>query len=116
MRDADEITMFYDLCSDRMRELLTALARDPDTARPFGEIEDLLRWPRRRIASMLGGVARLRRGAFAGRRPYRLSDEIDTQSGRWEIWVDRIQADAIRATAVTAPGTGDDASPSSSRG
>jgi hypothetical protein len=96
MRDPDEIAQFYDLCSDLMRELLDALARDPDDRRPLGAIEDALAWPTRRIASMLGGVARLRIGAFDGRRPYHLGDETETVSGRWEIWVDGVQSGAIR--------------------
>lgn len=95
MSDPDEIVHFYDLCSDLMRELLVFLARDPGVRRPFGVAEDALSWPRRRIASMLGGVFRLRRGAFDGRRPYHLADETSV-SGRWEIWVDNAQAVAIR--------------------
>lgn len=96
MVDHDEIAQFYDLCSDLMRTLLDALARDPGVRRPFGAVEDRLSWPPRRIASMLGGVARMRIGAFDGRRPYHLGDEIHSSSGRWEIWVDTVQAAAIR--------------------
>ncbi len=97
MSEPDEIARFYDFCSDLMRELLDALRRDPDTPRPFGVIEDQLAWPRRRIASMLGGVARLRVGAFHRQRPYHLADERQSASGRWEIWVDAAQAAAIAA-------------------
>lgn len=97
MRDPDEIARFYDFCSDLMRELLDTLRLSPDTPRPFGVIEDQLGWPRRRIASMLGGVARLRIGAFNRERPYHLADESQTVSGRWEIWVDGAQSDAIAA-------------------
>lgn len=95
MRDPDEIAQFYDLCSDLMRDLLSALARDPGQRRAFGEVENALSWPTRRIASMLCGVARLRRGAFEGRRSYQLGDEIESASGRWEIWVDSAQSTAI---------------------
>ena len=95
MRAADEVVAFHDLCSDLMRELLAALARRPDVPRPFGDVEDALGWPRRRISSMLGGAARLRLGTFGGRRPYRLADARDSASGRWEIWVDAAQAAAI---------------------
>lgn len=97
MDDADEIARFDDRCSDLMRELLGELARAPDTPRPFPQIEDALAWPRRRIASVLGGVARLRQMEFAGRRPYRFLDARRSASGRWEMWMDADQADALRA-------------------
>ena len=97
MADRDEIARFHDSCSDLMRELLVGLAAAPDRPRPFPEVEDAIRWPRRRIASVLGGVWRLRVHEFEGRRPYRLVDEDRSASGRWEIWCDREQADAIRA-------------------
>ena len=96
MRDPGEIARFYDGCSDLMRGLLDTLADGSDRPRPFGAVEDARGWPRRRIASMLGGVARLRLGAFQGRRPYHLADETRSDSGRWEIWVDCGQAEAIR--------------------
>lgn len=97
MDDADEVARFHDRCSDLMRELLGELARTPDSARPFGEIEDALGWPRRRIASVLGGVARLRRTELGGRRPYRLHDTRQSASGRWEMWMDAAQARALHA-------------------
>lgn len=97
MDDPDEIARFYDRCSDLMRELLDALARAPDRARAFGEIEDAIGWPRRRIASVLGGVSRLRHREFAGRRPYRFHDARWSRSGSWEIWMDADQARAVRA-------------------
>jgi hypothetical protein len=68
MQDAGEIARFHDRCSDLMRELLDALAAVPDRPRPFPEIEDAIGWPHRRIASVLGGVARLRQIEFGGRR------------------------------------------------
>ena len=58
-------------------------------------LEDELGWPHRRIASVLGGVARLRQREFEGRRPYRFLDERHAASGRWEIWMDSRQARAI---------------------
>ena len=97
MDDPEAIAQFHDFCSDLMRQLLHALSDAPAEPRSFGDVEDALGWPRRRIASMLGGVARLRLGAFDGQRPYHLADEAQSASGRWEIWVDRDQADAIRA-------------------
>ena len=100
MDDADEIAAFYDRCSDLMRELLDALAADPGRPRPFGEIEDGMGWPRRRIASVLGGVARLRTMEFGGRRPYRFLDARDAPSRRWEMWMDADQAAAARAAAA----------------
>jgi len=103
MDDADEIAAFYDRCSDLMRELLDALAADPGRPRPFGDIEDGMGWPRRRIASVLGGVARLRTMEFGGRRPYRFLDARGSPSGRWEIWMDERQARAW--SAASAPGT-----------
>lgn len=96
MRDGAEIEAFHDRCSDLMRELLEGLAAAPGVPRPFPEIEDALGWPRRRIASVLGGVAHLRTTWFAGRRPYRLLDERASASGRWELWMDEGQAAAIR--------------------
>jgi hypothetical protein len=97
MTDAGEIERFYDRCSDLMRELLGALAAAPDRPRPFPEIEDAMGWPRRRIASVLGGVFHLRTTEFGGRRPYRFLDERHSASGRWEMWMDADQAAAARA-------------------
>jgi len=97
MDDLDEVARFYDRCSDLMRELLCELARDPDVPRPFPAIEDALGWPHRRIASVLGGVGRIRRLQFAGRRPYRFQDTRQSASGRWEMWMDATQARALHA-------------------
>ena len=96
MTDAGEIARFHDRCSDLMRELLAALADAPGRPRPFPEIEDAMGWPRRRIASVLGGVFHLRQTEFAGRRPYRFLDERRSGSGRWEMWMDPGQARAVR--------------------
>ncbi len=57
-----------------MRELLDALTALPDRPRAFSGIEDALAWPRRRIASAIGGW-HLRTTGFRSRRPYRLLDE-----------------------------------------
>lgn len=103
MCDPDEIARFHDRCSDLMRELLGALAGAPDEPREFPAIEDAMGWPRRRIASVLGGVAHLRQTEFGGRRPYRFLDDHHSASGRWELWVDAGQAQAVRA-AESAPG------------
>lgn len=97
MDDPGEIERFYDRCSDLMRELLGELAATPDHPRLFPEIEDSLGWPRRRIASVLGGVWRLRVTEFDGRRPYRLVDNRESAAGRWEMWMDRNQAQAVRS-------------------
>jgi hypothetical protein len=97
MADAGEIAYFYDRCSDLMRELLDELATAPDRPRPFPEIEEALGWPRRRIASVLGGVGRFRLLECGGRRPYRFHDERQAASGRWELWMDATQARAVRA-------------------
>ncbi len=97
MDDPGEIARFHDRCSDLMRELLDGLAAAPDAPRPFGEIEDELGWPRRRIASVLGGVSRLRNLEFGGRRPYRFHGDRESASGRWEMWMDGRQARAVRA-------------------
>jgi hypothetical protein len=97
MREPDEIALFHDRCSDLMRELLGALASAPDRPRPFPQIEDELGWPRRRIASVLGGAFRLRTTEFGGRRPYRFHDPRVSASGRWELWMDAGQARAARA-------------------
>jgi hypothetical protein len=97
MDDPDEIARFHDRCSDLMRELLDALAVEPDRPRPFPEIEDAIGWPRRRIASVLGGVCHLRQTEFSGRRPYRFHGPRESASGRWEIWMDSRQARAVRA-------------------
>jgi hypothetical protein len=96
MDDADDIARFYDRCSDLMRELLDALAEAPDRPRPFPQIEDAMGWPRRRIASVLGGACHLRQTEFGGRRPYRFHDERQASSRRWEMWMDVAQARAVR--------------------
>jgi ribosomal protein S18 acetylase RimI-like enzyme len=103
MTEADEIARFLDRCSDLMRALLDALADAPDRPRTFPQIEDAMGWPRRRIASVLGGVAHLRQTEFGGRRPYRFHDARWSASGRWEMWMDSAQARAVRADAVTVP-------------
>ena len=95
MVDADEIARFRDRCSDLMRALLDELARTPDVARTFPEVEAALGWPKRRIASVLGGVSHLRHTEFGGRRPYRFFGERVSDSGRWEIWMDAAQAAAL---------------------
>jgi hypothetical protein len=97
MTDPDEVARFYDRCSDLMRALLDALAAAPGRPRPFGEIEDGIGWPRRRIASVLGGVSHLRHTEFGGMRPYRFLDARDSPSGRWEMWMDEAQARSVRA-------------------
>jgi hypothetical protein len=96
MTDPGEIGRFYDRCSDLMRALLDGLAEAPDRPRIFPEIEDAIGWPRRRIASVLGGVSHLRNTEFGGRRPYRFLDERRSASGRWEMWMDAAQAQAVR--------------------
>ena len=95
LTDPGEIARFHDRCSDLMRALLEELAAAPAAPRTFPQVEDALGWPRRRIASVLGGVAHLRQMEFAGRRPYRLHDERQAASGRWEIWMDAGQARAV---------------------
>lgn len=97
MDEPDEIARFYDRCSDLMRELLDHLANSVHRPRPFGEIEDAMGWPRRRISSVLGGVGRVRKLEFGGRRPYHFQSERQSASGRWEIWMDPDQAEAVRA-------------------
>jgi hypothetical protein len=97
MDDPDEIAAFHDRCSDLMRELLDGLAAAPGRPRPFGQIEDAIGWPRRRIASVLGGEFHLRTTAFAGRRPYRFLDARVSPSGRWEMWMDEAQAHVVRS-------------------
>jgi hypothetical protein len=99
MDDPDEIEAFYDHCSDLMRELLDGLSAAPDQPRPFPEIEDAIGWPRRRIASVLGGVSRMRHTQFGGRRPYRFLSDRGSPSGRWEIWSDATQVAAVRRAA-----------------
>jgi hypothetical protein len=97
MCDDGEIAHFLDRCSDLMRELLGALAEAPDQPRPFPVIEDAMGWPRRRIASVLGGVSHLRHTQFGARRPYRFHADRHSASGRWEMWMDSAQARAVRA-------------------
>ena len=96
MADTGEIARFHDRCSDLMRELLEALAAAPDRPRALPVIEDAMGWPRRRIASVLGGVSHLRHTEFGGARPYRFLDARDSPSGRWEMWMDETQASAAR--------------------
>ena len=99
MTDRDDVARFHDRCSDLMRSLLDELATAPDRPRPFPEIEDALRWPHRRIASVLGGAATMRHREFAGRRPYRFLEPRHAASRRWEIFADAEQAAAIRDAA-----------------
>jgi hypothetical protein len=101
MTDPDDIARFHDRCSDLMRELLDALAAAPDQPRPFPQIEDAMGWPRRRIASVLGGVSHLRHTEFAGYRPYRFLDERSSASRRWEMWMDAEQAEALRTAQAS---------------
>ena len=96
MTDPGEIARFHDRCSDLMRELLDGLATLPDTPRTFPAVEDAIGWPRRRIASVLGGVSHLRHTEFGGRRPYRFYGERESESGRAEMWMDAAQARAVR--------------------
>ena len=97
MDEPDEVARCYDRCSELMRELLDHLAAGPHRPRPFPEIEDAMGWPRRRISSVLGGVGRVRKLEFSGRRPYHFQDERQSASGRWEIWMDADQAEYVRA-------------------
>jgi hypothetical protein len=103
MTDAVEIARFHERCSDLMRELLQELAATPGRARTFPQIEDSIGWSRRRIASVLGGVHHLRQTEFGGRRPYRFHDARWSESGRWEMWMDADQADAVRAVQEADP-------------
>jgi hypothetical protein len=95
MDEPGEIERFYDRCTDLMRQLLDGLATAPDRPRPFPEIEDAIGWPRRRIASVLGGASRMRWREFGGLRPYRFLSDKESASGRWEMWSDAVQARAI---------------------
>src|SRR4051812_30828414 len=104
MDEPSEIAAFRDLCSPLMAALLDELALRPDVPRPFPEIEDALGWPHRRIASVLGGVAHLRRMHFGGRRPYRFAEPRHAASGRWELWCDALQAEALRDYAESRAG------------
>ncbi len=96
MTEPGEIARFRDRCSALMGALLDELACTPGEPRPFPAVEDALGWPRRRIASVLGGVSHLRHTEFAGRRPYRFLSDREAPSGRWEIWMDEDQAAAMR--------------------
>lgn len=78
-----------------MGELLDELAQTPDKPRTFPDVEDAIGWPRRRLASVLGGVSHLRHTEFAGLRPYHFLGDRESASGRWEIWMDAGQADAL---------------------
>jgi hypothetical protein len=103
MLDPGDVERFHDRCSDFMRALLEELARTPDRSRTFPEIEDAIGWPRRRIASVLGGVSHLRHTEFGGLRPYHFYSDKDSASRRWELWMDSQQASAIRS-AVSESG------------
>ena len=96
MTEAGEIARFRDRCSELMGALLDELASAPEVPRTFPQVEDALGWPRRRIASVLGGVSHMRHAEFGGRRPYHFLGERDSASGRWEIWMDAVQARALR--------------------
>jgi len=102
MTDGGEVERFRDRCSELMGALLDELARTPGAARTFPEVEAALGWQRRRIASVLGGVSHMRHTEFAGRRPYRFLGARESGSGRWEIWADADQAEALRRAAADA--------------
>jgi hypothetical protein len=104
MTDPAEVERFRDRCSELMGALLDELARTPDRPRTFPEVEAALNWPRRRIASVLGGVFHLRQTEFAGRRPYHFLGARESSSGRWEIWVDVTQARALRRAVASQYG------------
>ena len=97
MTEPGEIARFHDRGSDLMRELLDGLAEHPDRPRPFPDIEDSIGWPRRRIASVLGGAAHMRHTEFGGRRPYHFHESRQAASGRPEMWMDAHQARVVRA-------------------
>ena len=97
MLDPGEIARFRDRCSAFMGALLDELAMTPGHPRIFPDVEDALGWPRRRLASVLGGVSHLRHTEFGGLRPYRFIGDRDSRSGRWEIWMDAEQAAALEA-------------------
>ena len=103
MTDAGEIELFRDRCSELMGALLDELATTPGVPRTFPEVEEALGWPRRRIASVLGGVSHMRHTEFGGRRPYRFLGERESASGRWEIWADAAQARALRGDLLLQP-------------
>ena len=104
MTDAGEAERFRDRCSELMGQLLDELARAPGVPRTFPEVENALGWPRRRIASVLGGVSHMRHTEFGGRRPYRFLGARESSSGRWEIWMDAGQAEAISRTGRATTG------------
>jgi hypothetical protein len=106
MTDPGDIARFHDRCSDLMRELLDELSAAPDRPRSFPAVEEAIGWPRRRIASVLGGVSHLRHTEFGGGRPYHLHDERQAASGRWEIWMDSSQARAVRISAAASRTSG----------
>src|SRR3954447_14359843 len=108
MDDPREIAAFRDRCSPLMGAVLDELATTPDVARPFPEIEAALGWPHRRIASVLGGVWHLRQREFGGRRPYRFYGARDSASGRGELFMDDVQAQAIRDADRPTPASRDD--------
>ena len=56
MTEPGEIARFYDRCSDLMRALLDGLAEAPDGRASSRRSRTRSGWPRRRIASVLGGV------------------------------------------------------------
>jgi hypothetical protein len=102
MTNPDDIARFCDRCSPLMAALLAELATTPGRPRTFPQVEAALGWPRRRIASVLGGVAHLRQTEFGGQRPYRLNGDRGSASGRWEIWMDASQASAVGGGLIPA--------------
>src|SRR3954454_4478414 len=85
MDDPGEIARFYDRASDLMRALLDHLPSAPGLPRPFPAIEDAMAWPRRRISSVLGGIGRIRKLEFGGRRAHPFQDARQYASRRQEI-------------------------------
>ncbi len=87
----DEIFEIFEGATPYLRELLVNLARDPGQRRTYEQIEESIGWPRRRLASVLGGFRAANR-ELGAKRPYRIHMDED---GTWWMWLDDQAASVI---------------------
>jgi len=81
----------FERASPYLRELLVNLAGDPRQRRTYEQIEESIGWPRRRLASVLGGFRAANR-ELGAKRPYRIHMD---GAGTWWMWLDDQAASVI---------------------
>lgn len=84
----------YTTAPPNMRAALDVIRRASPARMSYEEVERELRWPRGRLRAVIGGW-RSRHGTDYT-RPYRICPPEKSASGQWEMWMDEIQAGALR--------------------